>query len=82
MRPYVIEKPALPKRVKGRRQASTKKIIPPVIVVEIMIRIISLHFARVGLEFFPVHAVIRRFMLGTVASLEAEYEQLVEALTA
>lgn len=42
----------------------------------------SLHFARVGLEFFPVHAVIRRFMLGTVASLEAEYEQLVEALTA
>ena len=42
---------------------------------------ISLHFARVGVEFFPVHAVIRRFMLGEEASLEAEYERLVESLT-
>lgn len=42
---------------------------------------ISLRFARLGLEFFPVHAVIRRFMLGMEASLEAEYERLVETLT-
>ena len=42
---------------------------------------VSLNFARVGVEFFPVHAVIRRFMLGEEASLEAEYERLVESLT-
>ncbi len=43
---------------------------------------VSLNFERLGLEFFPVHAVIRRFMLGMDASLEAEYERLVETLTA
>jgi len=42
---------------------------------------VSLNFERVGVEFFPVHAVIRRFMLGEEASLEAEYERLVESLT-
>lgn len=41
----------------------------------------SLSFERLGLEFFPVHAVIRRFMLGPSASLETEYEKLVEILT-
>jgi hypothetical protein len=41
----------------------------------------SLSFERLGLEFFPIHAVIRRFMLGLDASLEAEYERLVETLT-
>ncbi len=41
----------------------------------------SLYFERLGVEFFPVHAVIRRFMLGIDASLEAEYERLVETLT-
>lgn len=43
---------------------------------------VSLYFERLGLEFFPVHAVLRRFMLGMDASLEAEYERLVETLTA
>ncbi len=42
---------------------------------------VSLSFERLGMEFFPVHAVIRRFMLGMDASLEAEYERLVETLT-
>ncbi len=42
---------------------------------------VSIRFERLGLEFFPVHAAIRRFMLGMDASLEAEYEKLVETLT-
>ncbi len=38
-------------------------------------------FERTQAAFFPMHAVVARFMLGDLAGLEAGYHQLVEFLT-
>lgn len=43
---------------------------------------LSIRFPRLSTQFFPVHAVLRRFALGQEAALEATYEELVAALTA
>lgn len=40
----------------------------------------SIHFPRLGLQFFPVHAILRRFALGDQASLEVTYQHLVDTL--
>ncbi|MEB3330396.1 MAG: hypothetical protein VKQ33_14320 [Candidatus Sericytochromatia bacterium] len=41
----------------------------------------SLHFARLGLEAFPLHVVRKRLLLGAGHSLAGCYEALVERLT-
>lgn len=40
----------------------------------------SIRFPRTSTQFFPVHAVLRRFALGTEASLASAYEDLVASL--
>ncbi|HEY9854181.1 MAG TPA: hypothetical protein V6D05_00500 [Stenomitos sp.] len=40
----------------------------------------SIRFPRVGLQFFPVHAILRRFALGDQASLDVTYQHLVDTL--
>ncbi len=40
----------------------------------------SIRFPRVGLQFFPVHALLRRFALGDRASLDTTYQYVVDAL--
>lgn len=40
----------------------------------------SVRFPRVGLQFFPVHAILRRFALGDRALLDDTYQHLVETL--
>lgn len=42
----------------------------------------SLRFPRLGVQFFPVHALLRRFALRDRARLEDAYSDLVEALIA
>jgi hypothetical protein len=41
----------------------------------------SLVFPRKGVAFFPMHAVVARFLLGKGAGIEAAYHYLVEFLT-
>jgi hypothetical protein len=38
-------------------------------------------FPRQGVAFFPMHAIVARFMLGERAGIEAAYHQLVQFLT-
>lgn len=40
----------------------------------------SIRFPRLALQFFPVHAILRRFALGEAASLEVTYQHLVDTL--
>lgn len=40
----------------------------------------SIRFPRVALQFFPVHAILRRFALGDQASLDVTYDHVVAAL--
>ncbi|HEY9898135.1 MAG TPA: DUF3806 domain-containing protein [Pantanalinema sp.] len=42
---------------------------------------LSIRFGRLETQFFPVHAVLRRFALGQEATLESTYAGLVAALT-
>lgn len=41
----------------------------------------AVHFPRQKVEFFPMHAVLARFLVGEQAGLEAGYHQLVAFLT-
>ncbi|MBM3266245.1 MAG: hypothetical protein FJZ01_01235 [Candidatus Sericytochromatia bacterium] len=41
----------------------------------------SLVFPRKGVAFFPMHAIVARFLLGDSAGIEAAYHYLVEYLT-
>ena len=41
----------------------------------------ALHFPRQKVEFFPMHAILARFLIGSQAGIEAGYHQLVEFLT-
>lgn len=40
----------------------------------------SIRFPRVALQFFPVHALLRRFALGDRAALDLTYDHLLETL--
>ncbi|MBO9539141.1 hypothetical protein J7643_00960 [bacterium] len=42
---------------------------------------LSIRFSRLETQFFPVHAVLRRFALGQEATLESTYAGLVATLT-